>query len=643
MFFTHKKNKKGQTTLFIIIGILILIGVGLFIFTSEKDTSDRIATEQQVSEEKSIIFKNVEQAVADCLRISSDRLLNLAIRQGGFIHPDKGYEYIWIDQNYQVPVYTACGTNYLPDIEEMKVDIERATEAEFLRCFATMEEEMKYHDISYDGEKIKIEYSFNDASTGIIIELPITANNTEHEFTKQAHRVEHNIPFLELYKKSIKFLNETARYESIFQMANRFGLDIDPMCGYITDMDTNLYIKNLNGEYSGSFDSEFKFNSQKTFLDLIQIADFRQIDDTYMFQFLMRHQNFKNGTGCYNVPDIDLDLKPDSKDSCDNTSKTLTYLNGCSCEEMNCTNGAFCVESFGKPKCVADSDLDTHNNFANRLRDAPSDFLLVHKKDETIVNDCEYDDLSCPYTRKCVKNGAMTGYYDAEEDWKDECKIGEILVDTKFKEKEALITSGAKTKIGMSSNNANQFIKNAVVLDNYHAPAGASCNHDEWEFEFPGARWIWDSADALNGAGNTVHFEEEVIIGDITKIASINMRISIDGSTSVLVNNIGVASVSSHYGSVCAPTRETKQNLPVSAFKNGVNKITFRATGSSGSNTGIQYRIEIKERGSNKLEYKCCSGGNRTYEDYAHHAKIDFWSLQGMQDDCKHQAPGQFL
>lgn len=125
---------KGQVTVFIIVGIVIVLVLGITIFLMQKVAKERL----QAEAEQPLVLREepLQQAVDDCVQDSLERAVFFISRQGGYYRTPPPYFEFAV---FNVPYYFDQQILSVPT----KVEVEKNL-AEFIRHdFAVCEEEIK--------------------------------------------------------------------------------------------------------------------------------------------------------------------------------------------------------------------------------------------------------------------------------------------------------------------------------------------------------------------------------------------------------------------------------------------------------------------------------------------------------------------
>lgn len=126
--------KKGQVTVFIIVGIVMALVLGITAFLMQKVAKERLPAEG----EQSLVLREepLQQAVDNCVQDSLERAVFFISRQGGYYHtPPPYFEFAVFD----IPYYFDQQVLSVPTKAEIEKNL-----AEFIKHdFAVCEEEIK--------------------------------------------------------------------------------------------------------------------------------------------------------------------------------------------------------------------------------------------------------------------------------------------------------------------------------------------------------------------------------------------------------------------------------------------------------------------------------------------------------------------
>ncbi len=153
-------KKKGQVTIFIIIGIVILAGVAMYLYIKQqKVIEEEITVTETVPQE----FLPIKNYVQECQRRAAREAIVRLGLQGGYIYlPDKinfnplSYIEIVPDGFLKLPLWYYKGENRVPTIEDMQSQIGRYVSFNTENCvkgFADFED--KYEIVKLDNVSTK--------------------------------------------------------------------------------------------------------------------------------------------------------------------------------------------------------------------------------------------------------------------------------------------------------------------------------------------------------------------------------------------------------------------------------------------------------------------------------------------------------
>ncbi len=180
-------SKRGQITLFLIIGILILSTLGVIIYFVNQNTSEDIKTEEEhfltLNKEKGTI----QLYLKGCLEENLVNVVQFTSLQGGYFGvPNKyvRYELIGIDnQNIYIPYYLDSGVSSIVTQERFEEEISFGTKAYLYKCanFSIFP-----YNVSANLKKseVKTKLIDNYVISDITLPITITKGEAKTEFAK---------------------------------------------------------------------------------------------------------------------------------------------------------------------------------------------------------------------------------------------------------------------------------------------------------------------------------------------------------------------------------------------------------------------------------------------------------------------------
>lgn len=268
-------KKRGQTTLFIILGIIVLI-ISSFVYYAYTSVSKEktIASTQKMTREITDVVP-IKQYAESCLKKVSDEGLWLIGAQGGYIDTTSISTTSYL--GYSVPYYidyvggTSSSTPLLLDIEEK---LSNYVDSEFKKCFNLD----IFNNAGFDITETDIALSnitINQDNVIVRLEYPLTITKKDSETKLKDFRINLPIRLGRLYNASI---NLTEEIRNRWDNGESFDLNSVDCDLYDPLNQTNIYAK--NNDYP---DSNIK---------IIQIMDYNPFYHkylkTYIFQFAIR-------------------------------------------------------------------------------------------------------------------------------------------------------------------------------------------------------------------------------------------------------------------------------------------------------------------------------------------------------------------
>jgi len=187
----NKMNKKGQVTIFIIIGVLLIISIGLLLFftlsNSDTDETDTMPVQTQ----------DVEFMIENCMKKTGLEGLNLLGQNGNYIDVPGLLEMndtsLWI---YQY-------SNVMPVLNSSIDEFQTWFDTQFERCvdYTGFVE----YSIQHGKPKSRIQYGAED----VLISLDYPINITRGDQTRRIDRFENtiNIRYRRVYERAREIVN----------------------------------------------------------------------------------------------------------------------------------------------------------------------------------------------------------------------------------------------------------------------------------------------------------------------------------------------------------------------------------------------------------------------------------------------------
>jgi hypothetical protein len=214
-------HKRGQVTIFIILGIVIVAAFVLIFFLGGISFKDDLS----YGEAQVFVNSRVEPFrtfVEDCAEDSAMVVLNTLGRQGGYVVPRAGdYDIVLSSgEDYGVLNYAAFKedgeyTNVLPSLEKSRDEFERVlrdialdpdnSDMVFGKCINDFDYfDDAFDDVSYGDLDVDVEF---DNKVRLRISFPVTVKRSSYETTIENYFVEIPIDMGEIHAVSSLFVN----------------------------------------------------------------------------------------------------------------------------------------------------------------------------------------------------------------------------------------------------------------------------------------------------------------------------------------------------------------------------------------------------------------------------------------------------
>ena len=228
---------KGQVTLFVILGILIVAGAGLLIFLLSDDG-------EVTSEEFTSASKNrVQQFIDSCVEPATYEGLEIMRMRGGWLEIPGGVPVTVVEDNVvilesidgpylsdtsgfnEVPHWNVGNGPYIPTLSRMEEDLERYVEKKTVTCldgfFSFVEEGF---DVSAGDVSVEIEF---DIATTVDVSLPVNVARDNEQFIVEGTQVTLPINMAKLHDYAIGLtmqeLNNAYLEEHLKNLISHYG------------------------------------------------------------------------------------------------------------------------------------------------------------------------------------------------------------------------------------------------------------------------------------------------------------------------------------------------------------------------------------------------------------------------------------
>jgi len=174
-------NKKGQVTIFIIVGIVLLIAFSLIFFLKVKITSSVEDTFRTNTE-------SIEYYIKNCIKISAEESIMYTASQGGYANTKEPlYNFYW----REIPYYMYENENTMPSKQTIEEEISRYIDYRLPLCLSNLTNfEEQGYDIEIGEPESKTIIALNDVFTEVNYPIEIKKG----DFIKRLGRFNTKIP-----------------------------------------------------------------------------------------------------------------------------------------------------------------------------------------------------------------------------------------------------------------------------------------------------------------------------------------------------------------------------------------------------------------------------------------------------------------
>ncbi len=207
-------DKRGQATLFIILGIVLVVLVALYFIAVQQDIIPPILGGSSAGEEMSDVDNHIEECLEE---IGGDYVTIIGL-QGGYLSPDAGTYRLYNDSKVsylcwnQVDVKTC--TNRMLTEEHMEEELKDAMSEALKTCINVYD----YSDDATMSESWDLSVDVQRDSVSFVLYYPIQIVKGEDVASQDEFKESLNVPLGELYEVSQDVVNDHAIYGDFEQL-----------------------------------------------------------------------------------------------------------------------------------------------------------------------------------------------------------------------------------------------------------------------------------------------------------------------------------------------------------------------------------------------------------------------------------------
>ena len=207
-------NKRGQATLFIILGIVLVVLVVLYFVGVQQDIIPPLLGGSNANEEMS----DIDNHVRGCLEeVGMDYVTILGL-QGGYLSPDEGTYRLYNDSKISYlcwnQVDTSTCTNRMLTEEHMESELKQAMESALNTCVNVY----KYSDDATVADDWDLTVDIQRTSVDFVLYYPVQIVKGDDVASQDEFEESLNVPLGELYEVSQDVVNDHAAYGDFEQL-----------------------------------------------------------------------------------------------------------------------------------------------------------------------------------------------------------------------------------------------------------------------------------------------------------------------------------------------------------------------------------------------------------------------------------------
>ncbi len=239
-------NKKGQLTLFIIIGLLLLIGLSIYVYLTTREAKAPVEAERIRIAEVPAEMQPLRDFIQDCLKITAkDGLMRLGQR-GGYISPRHSYNPFeptaaralqlapesgvivpyWWHMNAKNTCRNDCTfATERPTLEDIKIQLDAHIAKEIPKCLGTFRQFQEQNFIITPTGRLKPETRITEDNVIVLLNYPLEVRRAGETFRLESFVTELPVAFGRIYGLATKITALEAEH-SFLEHATRSLLDI---------------------------------------------------------------------------------------------------------------------------------------------------------------------------------------------------------------------------------------------------------------------------------------------------------------------------------------------------------------------------------------------------------------------------------
>jgi hypothetical protein len=208
-----KMSKKGQITVFIVIGIVILASVGAFIYLRSIASREAVSPEagQQVALPTVTNAESLKEYIESCIQKVSEEPIKTMAKQGSTLYLDNSKLYSGNKYRYLCllkPGYNSC-VNIIPNRQSMEFELSSIISSKLRTCIRLEQFQKMGYEISQGTMKVIPSIRVDDVVINVNYPITLAKGDDRIEVSNFSSALE--LPLGKLYELAVQIIN----YESI--------------------------------------------------------------------------------------------------------------------------------------------------------------------------------------------------------------------------------------------------------------------------------------------------------------------------------------------------------------------------------------------------------------------------------------------
>ena len=229
-------KKRGQITVFMIVGILILLIVALTLFFTRNISEEE--QDLELSESAPIETGALKMFVESCLRKTSYDAIYYNYINGGFYKP----QFITLYNQWAVPYYYYLGDGYIPLETQIEEGLQQYIENNILYCLNNFTDIKDFNTVVKDLPLAKVNIKQNQVDFSLNLPLEVSRGDTIKEISQFS--VELEVPLKEVNEILISIINEQEKSsdEVMLDYLSRLAVEKEFTTKLFYEVDEVVYI-----------------------------------------------------------------------------------------------------------------------------------------------------------------------------------------------------------------------------------------------------------------------------------------------------------------------------------------------------------------------------------------------------------------